>query len=122
VLTTVVDGRPVPLRTRDAQRTDTGFRVELPVGAGATDGAACLTFHRVGAGLAWQENVVMVGEVTVHGATADVTVQRALNDWSLAGSRWQRMRAFTGPGRTLRRRVVEEAARRGQPVPTVRPR
>ena len=120
VLTTVTDGRPLPLRTRQARRTDHGFRVDLPTGVKATDGPACLTFHRAGPGLTWQENVVLVGRVRVDGTTAEVTVERALNDWSLAGSTWQRMRAFTSPGRTLRGRLAEEAARRGQPVPTVR--
>lgn len=120
VLTTVTDGRPLPLRARDVQRTAAGFRVDLPMGVTANDGPACLTFHRVGPGLEWQENVVLVGSVRVDGTTAEVTVERALNDWSLAGSKWQRMRAFTGPGRTLRRRVAQEAARRGQPVPVVR--
>ena len=61
-----------------------------------------------------------VRELTVEGTTAEVTVERALNDWSLAGSGWQRTRAFTRPGRTLRKRLAEEAARRGQPIPTVR--
>lgn len=120
VLTTVAHGSPLPLRTRAVRRTAEGFRVDLPVGVAATDGPACLTFHRVGPGLEWQENVVLVGQARVQGTSAVVTVERALNDWSLAGSSWQRMRAFTGPGRSLRRRLAHEADRRGQPVPTVR--
>lgn len=120
VLTTVVNGSPLPLRTRGVQRTTDGFRVDLPAGVAAADGPACLTFHRVGPGLEWQENVVLVGRASVCGTSVEVTVERALNDWSLAGSNWQRMRAFTGPGGSLRRRVAHEAARRGQPVPTVR--
>ena len=120
VLTTVADDRPLPLRTRAVRRTTTGFQVDLPVGVEVTGGPGCLTFHRVGPGLQWQENVVLVGQVAVEGMTAEVTVERALNDWSLAGSGWQRTRAFTRPGRTLRKRLAEEAARRGQPIPTVR--
>jgi len=120
VLTTVVNGSPLPLRTRGVRRTADGFQVDLPAGVAAGDGPACLTFHRVGPQLEWQENVVLVGRASIQGASAEVIVERALNDWSLAGSGWQRMRAFTGPGRSLRERLAHEAARRGQPVPTVR--
>ncbi len=120
VVSMVVDGLPVAVRTRSAVRTDTGFEVVLPEGVRAVDGPVCLTFHRHGPDLEWQENVVLVGTATGAGAAMTVRVERALNDWSLSGSRRDRSRSFLGEGRMLRRRLRAEAARRGQPVPRVR--
>jgi len=107
------------VRSRGARRAATGFEVTLPRGVDPVDGPVCLTFHRFGAGLEWQENVVLVGEAVAAGDRLDVRVDRALNDWSLAGSKHQRTRSFLRPGRTLRKRVATEAARRGQPVPKI---
>lgn len=119
VVTGVVDGRPLPLKTRSAERTAEGFRVTLPVGLSMESGPVCLTFHQVGEGLQWQENVVLLGSAEVRGEHAEVRIERALNDWSLSGRRLERMRAFTGPGKVLRQRLEHEAARRGQSVPVV---
>ena len=49
-----------------------------------------------------------------------VEVERALNDWSLAGTRRQSNRAFMGAGKQLKGRARAEAERRGQAVPVVR--
>lgn len=123
VVTMVVDGAPLPVRTRAVARTDDGFQVRLPRGIGAVTGPVCLTFHRLGGALKWQENVVLVGQADGSGELLDVRVERALSDWSLHGSQLQRIRSFLGPGKELRRRVEREAERRGQPVPVVsRPR
>lgn len=123
VVTMVVDGAPLPVRTQSAVRTHDGFHVQLPRGIEPTAGPVCLTFHQLGPGLTWQENVVLVGQADRSGEFLDVRVARALNDWSLHGSRLQRTRSFMAPGKELRRRVEREAARRGQPVPVVnRPR
>lgn len=48
-----------------------------------------------------------------------MTVERALNDWSLNGGRLERVRKFMGPSKELRKRLEHEAARRGQQVPVV---
>ncbi|GAA3609233.1 pyridoxamine 5'-phosphate oxidase family protein [Microlunatus ginsengisoli] len=121
VVTMVAHGGPLPLRAVSAERTEHGYRLVLPAGTDPLPGPVCLTFHRVGAGLAWQENVVLVGSGVPAGGSLDVVVERPLTDWSLpAGGAVQRIRAFTGPSRRLRRRLAIEAARRGQPVPTVR--
>ena len=121
VATMVRDGRPVTVRTRAAERTDDGFTLTLPAGVAAVAGPVCLTFHRFGPGLEWQENVVLLGTAVpgAHDDELDVTVERALCDWSLAGSKRQRARALLGPGKELRKRVRAEAARRGQAVPVV---
>jgi hypothetical protein len=47
-------------------------------------------------------------------------VERALADWSLAGSRASTAIAFLAAGRSLKPRLKAEAARRGQRVPKVR--
>ena len=120
VVTMVTGDGPLPLRVTGVERTDAGYRIRLPVGFPPADGPVCLTFHHVAAGLNGQENVVMVGEGTAVGGGLEVTVERGLTDWSLAGSSWQRYRSFVAPSRRLRRRLAVEAARRDQPVPVLR--
>ncbi|MGW2222752.1 hypothetical protein ACWCSD_47815 [Nonomuraea sp. NPDC001684] len=120
VVTVVTDGMPLAVPTRSAVRTEAGFDLRLPAGVQAADGPVCLTFHRHGPAMEWQENVVLVGRATGAGDRLSVRVERALNDWSLAGSRRERSRSFLGQGRLLRKRLEAEAARRGQPVPRVR--
>ena len=113
VLTTTVDGHPLPLRVRAAERTGKGWRLTPPEGVAPGTGPACLTFHRAAPALATQENVVFVGHVDADGG---FTVERALNDWSLPGG----SRHFLRAARRLKPRLRVEAARRGQPVPRVR--
>ncbi|MER6513937.1 hypothetical protein ABT158_44470 [Nonomuraea sp. NPDC001636] len=120
VVTMVADGMPLAVPARSAVRTEAGFDLWLPAGVQAADGPVCLTFHRHGPAMEWQENVVLVGRATGAGDRLSVRVERALNDWSLAGSRRERSRSFLGQGRLLRKRLEAEAARRGQPVPRVR--
>jgi len=119
VLTWVDQGRPVLARCRASARTAYGYRVTLPVGVTPAPGPVCLTFHQVGPQVSWQENVVLVGEATVADDHVEVRVERALHDWSISGNTAQRLWGFMGQSRELRRRVAHEAARRGQPVPTV---
>jgi len=120
VVTMVVDDRPVVVRARAVVRTEEGFDLQLPEGIAAVDGPVCLTFHQHGPAMDWQENVVLVGQGAAQGDRLRVRVERALNDWSLAGSKRERSRSFLGEGRMLRKRLKAEAARRGQPVPRVR--
>ncbi|GGS83624.1 hypothetical protein ACFFV7_45905 [Nonomuraea spiralis] len=120
VVTMVADGMPLAVPTRSAVRTGTGYDLRLPAGVRAADGPVCLTFHRHGPAMEWQENVVLVGTAEGAGDRLAVRVERALNDWSLAGNRRARNRSFLGQGRMLRKRLEAEAARRGQPVPRVR--
>ncbi|MEW9528428.1 hypothetical protein [Microbispora sp. NPDC049125] len=120
VVTMVSDGMPLAVRTRSAVRTGAGFDLRLPAGVEAADGPVCLTFHRHGPAMEWQENVVLVGAATGEGDRLSVRVERALNDWSLSENRRERNRSFLGQGRMLRKRLETEAARRGQPIPRVR--
>ncbi len=120
VVTMVADGMPLAVPTRAVIRTQDGYDLLLPAGVSAADGPVCLTFHRHGPAMQWQENVVLVGTASGVGDRLSVRVVRALNDWSLAGSRQQRSRSFLGRRRVLGQRLEAEAARRGQPVPRVR--
>ncbi|MFI9596341.1 hypothetical protein [Nonomuraea sp. NPDC052265] len=120
VVTMVADGLPLAVPTRSAVRTEAGFDLRLPVGVRAAGGPVCLTFHRHGPAMEWQENVVLVGSGAGAGDRLSVRVERALNDWSLPENRRERGRSFLGQGRMLRKRLEAEAARRGQPVPRVR--
>jgi hypothetical protein len=119
-VTMVADGLPLAVPTRSALRTEAGFDLRLPVGVQAAEGPVCLTFHRHGPALEWQENVVLVRTATGEGDRLSMRVERALNDWSLAGNRRERNRSFLGQGKMLRKRLEAEAARRDQPVPRVR--
>ncbi|MFI6316932.1 pyridoxamine 5'-phosphate oxidase family protein [Nonomuraea sp. NPDC050556] len=118
VVTMVADGMPLVVRSRSAERTETGFDLRLPAGIEAVEGPVCLTFHRFGPAFSWQENVVLVGTATGQGSRLRVRVERALSDWSLPADR--RVRSFLGEGMQLRKRLRTEAERRGQPVPVVR--
>ncbi|ADP81611.1 hemerythrin [Pseudofrankia inefficax] len=120
VVTLVADGLPLVVPTRSAVRTEAGFDLRLPVGVQAAGGPVCLTFHRHGSAMEWQENVVLVGTATAERDRLSVRVERALNDWSLPENRRERNRSFLGQGKLLRKRLAAEAARRGQPVPRVR--
>jgi len=79
VVTTVADGMPLAVRTRSAVRNEAGFDLRLPVGVQAAEGPVCLTFHRHGPAMEWQENVVLVGTATGESDRLSVRVERALN-------------------------------------------
>ncbi|MGI5159366.1 hypothetical protein [Microbispora sp. CA-102843] len=121
---TMVDagGRPLAVRTRSAVRTEAGFDLLLPAGVEAVAGPVCLTFHRHGPGMEWQENVVFVGTATGEGDRLCVRVERALNDWSLAGSRRERSGRSSDragcSGIACAPRPGAAAGRRGQPAPS----
>jgi hypothetical protein len=121
------DGWPLPLPARLVERVDDGFVVTLPAGAPpspAEPGPACLTFHTHAERFTGQENVTLVGTGVRTGSAGEervhVRVERALGDFSLPGGRATRALSFFRAARRLDRRLAEEAARRGQPVPLVR--
>ncbi|MFI9840812.1 hypothetical protein ACIHFD_27530 [Nonomuraea sp. NPDC051941] len=119
VVSMVADGLPVTVRARSVVRTRRGFEVLLPAGVTGSPGPVCLTFHR-SSGTGGQENVVLLGSTTGSGDLLEVEVERALNDWSLAGGAVGRTWSFVRHAKELRKRVRAEAARRDQPVPVVR--
>jgi hypothetical protein len=97
--------------------------VGLEVGAGAPEllaGPACLTLHGHAARFTGQENHTLMGTFEVGDGPPRFRVERALADWSLAGSRASTALAFLAAGRSLKPRLKAEATRRGQRVPKVR--
>jgi hypothetical protein len=102
------------------RRVGDGFVVRVGAPANVRYGRACLTFHTHAETFSGQENVVLVGAAEPVDGGVHVRVERALPDWSLTGGRFRQMRTFLGNGRVLAPRLAGEAARRNQPVPTVR--
>ena len=118
VLTTVdAEGWPLPLRTVSAVTTDDGFEVQAPAGVDIAPGPAFLTFHHHVPTMESQENVGLAGVASVRDGIVHVTVDRALNDFPVPRNPVRRAVQMMGAGRRLRPRLVQEAARRGQPVP-----
>ncbi len=125
---TVVDANGFPLCVPVRSRlVDDGFVVDLGPGAPLFDeGPACLTMHAHPEVFTGQENRTFVGRVVPEATTAGtpstvrVLVDRALADWSIVGSRAQSAIGFLRKGHLLSPRLGTEAARRFQPVPTVR--
>lgn len=114
------DGLPicVPVAADGLDGTD----VPLRIGAGAPElpaGPACLTVHGHDERFTTQENHTLMGTLTHDNGGTRLRVERALADWSLTGNRLQRSVGFLRKGRRLAPRLKAEAARRGQPVPTV---
>jgi hypothetical protein len=116
------DGFPLSVPVTRLEQTESGFR--LQVGRhipGTPAGPACVTVHTHPEVFTGQENHTFLGEIrSGSGEEYEFTVERALADFSITGNRLVRSLGFLRKGRRLKPRVASEAARRGQPVPTVR--
>jgi hypothetical protein len=66
-----------------------------------------------------QENHTLMGALLLESGQPRLRIERALADWSLTGNRARVAIGFLAKGRRLAPRLRAEAARRGQPVPTV---
>jgi hypothetical protein len=125
---TVIDanGFPLCLPVTQTALTDDGFTVHLGIGAPPmTAGPACLTMHTHPEVFTGQENHTFVGNISpadrsARGTAIHMHVDRALADWSIVGNRARSSIDFLRKGRRLAPRLRAEAARRFQPVPTVR--
>jgi hypothetical protein len=126
---TVVDtnGFPMCLPVTMTRRVDNGFIIHLgPQSPSFADGPACLTMHAHPEVFTGQENHTFVGRVVPEADTSGsgtmvrLIVERALADWSIVGNRARTSIDFLRKGRLLSPRLRSEAARRFQPVPTVR--
>ena len=119
---TVVDAEGYPVCMPATAGALEGEEVPLQIGSGAPEspaGPACLTVHGHDEQFTTQENHTLMGTL-VHGAEGSrLHVERALADWSLTGNRVQITIGFLRKGRRLAPRLKKEAARRGQPVPTI---
>ncbi len=117
------DGFPVSVPARDVAPEHEGFRLRAPRLPGARpEGPACLTFHAHDEGFTTQQNRAFVGRVSeAQDSSVVFGVERALGDWSLAGSKvGMTFDLLFRKRRRLRPRLEAEAARRGQAVPKVR--
>lgn len=121
VLTTVVDGYPVPLRVLDAKLSQDTVTLTMPTANQlVADGQACLTFHQHDANFSYQWNRVFTGNISgSDDGNLKFTVSKQIGDWSLKGSTLSVLVDFFGKGRKLNKRLAAEAQRRGQPVPTI---
>ncbi len=118
VLTSVThDGWPLPVRTREAERTPTGFRVRPPAGVVVADGPACLTFHTHGEVFDSQQSISVLGHCHNLGEWIEFDAERSLSDIGLSANPLRRAVYMMSVGRRLRRRLDSEAQRRGQTVP-----
>jgi hypothetical protein len=115
------DGFPFGVPVLEAEQLGDGLRLRLGQHLpGAPQGPACLTFHTHSAAFTTQENHSFVGEISTSGPEAVFRVERLLADVSLTGNKLVLTLGFLGKGRRLGPRLKAEAARRGQPVPSVR--
>ncbi len=120
---TVVDeeGFPIPTRMRDVRLEGDELVLSAPRQRFAPlRGKACVTFHVHPERFTSQENLVFVGEAREAPDGARVRVERQIGSFSLGRSVFDTARTVYGRGKELHRRMRIEAARRGQPVPTIR--
>lgn len=120
---TVVDGSgfPVPTRMRAARLDGDELVLDAPAHRVAPlAGKACVTFHVHPERFTSQENLVFIGEARAASDGVRVRVDRQIGSFSLGRSVLDTARNVFGRGKELHRRMRDEAARRGQPVPTVR--
>jgi len=103
-------GFPVPLRVRDVERIEEGFRVTAPKGAPWSDGKATLSFFG---------REIFVCDAFLEGERTLLRVERALPvspltspDGTVPRPDREMRAAFTA-------RLEQECLRRGQPVPVV---
>ncbi|MFT3855467.1 MAG: hypothetical protein QM733_22470 [Ilumatobacteraceae bacterium] len=98
---------------------DGGFALAVPDVADVGAGPACLTFDRVHGGdeLLGQENATFTGTFEPDGGR--FAVERLLPDFSLPARGIAKHWAFVSARRRLKRRLADECARRGQPVPGI---
>jgi hypothetical protein len=119
---TIVESDGFPLSIPVGAKALEGDAVTLEIGPGApplSSGPASLTLHGHPDSFTGQENHTFIGrfEAGEHGPR--FVVDRALADWSLAGNFLARATAFLSAGKTLRKRVTTECARRDQRVPKI---
>lgn len=124
VLTVVDDdGYPVPFRTGVRSLDPSGVRLELlPSMPVIPRGRACLTFHTLGVhggAMLSNENITFIGDVSSDDHSALFRVERSIPSVDFKTS----LKGFLNLLRVIggfRKRLEDEAKRRGQPVPMLR--
>jgi hypothetical protein len=109
---TLVDaqGFPLPMPVREIARSDDGFRMRAPRGAPWRAGKATLSFGG---------REMFVGEAAPDGELTRLRVERALPLFPLGEDSSEILQPKPATRAALMARLEHEAARRGQPIPTV---
>ncbi len=115
------DGYPmcVPVRLGPLR----GDTIDVTLGPGTPNlapGPACLTLHSHDKVFTGEENLTLVGRFHTDVQGSAFQVERALGDWSTAGTKLHVALSFLAKAPRLAPRLKAEAARRGQAVPKVR--
>jgi hypothetical protein len=117
------DGLPVCLPVTEISLGPEGLRLSVArFGNASPEGPACLSFHAHDESFSYQQNRVLVGQVSsAEDGALLLEVERLLGDWSPPAGRLATTLDFAfRKGRRLRPRLKAESARRGQAVPKVR--
>lgn len=105
------DGFPLAIRARRIEQTDFGFLLDIPAGAPwARQGKATFTFEGA---------ATFVGDVTDEGDQLRFVVERALPVLPMTADPRELWAPAEHTKDNLMRRLVHEAARRGQPLPNL---
>jgi hypothetical protein len=104
-------GFPLPVRARGIVRTGAGFALDMPHGVPwPLAGKACLTFGGI---------ETFIGQATANGNGIALRVERTLPVFPMTEDMTQLWQPTEDTRAQLMRRLHEETARRGQPIPTI---
>jgi hypothetical protein len=105
------EGFPLPIRALSIAVTDAGFALDLPRGVPwLADGKACLTFGGI---------ETFLGDASLADGQMLMAVERALPVFPMTQDMTQLWLPTPNTRAQLMRRLAEELARRGQPIPTI---
>ena len=105
------EGFPLPIRALAVKLTEAGLAVDLPQGLPwLAEGKACLTFGGI---------ETFLGDATLNHGQVVLAVERTLPVFPMTQDMTQLWKPTPDTRRQLMRRLEEELARRGQPVPTI---
>ena len=104
-------GFPLPMPARSIALTQDGLSLDMPAGVPwAFTGKGCLTFGGV---------ETLLGDVSASGGKVMLEVERTLPVFPMTSDMRQLWKPTPDTRAQLMRRLEEELARRGQPVPTI---
>ena len=104
------EGFPLPIRVRSAALTDDGFSLELPDWLPWRGGKATLSFEGA---------EILVGEISLSGSHAAMTVERALPVMPLMANPTEILRPRPETKAALMERIAHELDRRGARLPVM---
>jgi hypothetical protein len=105
------EGFPLPMRAREVVAGDEGFMLDMPAGIPwPLAGKACLTFGGI---------ETFLGHAIPAGGAVSLRVERSLPVFPMTKDMTQLWEPTDDTRAQLMRRLEEETARRGQPIPTI---